>query len=462
MAHANVTGSGVSRQAQFRRRFIFSLFTLIYISVMATAAAQDIVITEIMFNPDGDENAREFVEVMNRSDADVSLAGWLIGDGAAWDEIIPATGDNPILPAGAFALIFDPDYFTVDDPYPDIPSDTPLFTVADKALGSRGLSNTAAEPVSIITADGDTASVVHYDIGCPPGHSWERIIPGGGDGPDNFTPSIISGGSPGQANTVTDIGDVVPGSLLLSEVMAAPTDGAPEWVEIFNASGDPVDLFGWGIVDGSGGTSARIPAHNFIEPGRYGVLTASDGVSVPPGAANIAVSGFPTLNNDGDRLLLLTPSGAISDSMVYDDAPAGVSLERTVLRASAGIWNASAAHEGSTPGAANSILFDPDDRTGAILLTIAPNPFADRTTISYELPCPLARVTLAVYDRRGRRVALLRDGEESGSRWSGTWDGRSDGARVPSGPYIVHLEAVDRTGGGVLTAKEIAVAGARL
>ncbi len=91
-----------------------------------------------------------------------------------------------------------------------------------------------------------------------------------------------------------------------------------------------------------------------------------------------------------------------------------------------------------------------------------PNPFADRTTISYELPCPLARVTLAVYDRRGRRVALLRDGAESGSRWSGTWDGRSDGARLPLGPYIVHMEAVGRTGGGVLTAKEIAVVGAHL
>ena len=174
------------------------------------SAAQDIVITEVMFNPDGDENAREYVEVMNRSDTGVSLAGWLIGDGAAWDEIIPVAGGNPILPAGAYALILDPDYFTVDDPYPDIPPETPLFTVEDKALGSRGLSNSAAEPVSIITAAGDTASVVHYDIDCPPGHSWERIMPDGGDGPDNFTPSIIPGGSPGRANTVTDIGDVVP------------------------------------------------------------------------------------------------------------------------------------------------------------------------------------------------------------------------------------------------------------
>ncbi len=58
--------------------------------VSGHASAQDVIISEIMFNPDGDENAREFVEIMNRSEADISIEGWMAGDGAAWDEIIPA------------------------------------------------------------------------------------------------------------------------------------------------------------------------------------------------------------------------------------------------------------------------------------------------------------------------------------------------------------------------------------
>jgi hypothetical protein len=165
--------------------------------------AETIVINEVMFNPDGDENAREYVELINLSEEPVSLEGFIIGDGTGFDAIIPAQENQWTVPAGSFALIVDPDYFDSGELYEGIPPDTPLFTVGDKAIGSRGLSNSTAEPVSLISSAGDTLSVITYSLDCPPGHSWERIIPESGGAGTNFAPSVKTGGTPGRSNSVT-------------------------------------------------------------------------------------------------------------------------------------------------------------------------------------------------------------------------------------------------------------------
>ncbi|MFC1694029.1 lamin tail domain-containing protein, partial [Candidatus Latescibacterota bacterium] len=130
-----------------------------------------VVINEVMFNPDGNENAREYVEILNLSGEPVSLEGWIVGDGTGFDLIVPFKEGVWNIPADSFGLIMDPDYFEAGEPYSGIPGNIPLFTVIDKAIGSRGLSNSAAEPVYLISDGGDTLSVVTYDTDCSPGHS---------------------------------------------------------------------------------------------------------------------------------------------------------------------------------------------------------------------------------------------------------------------------------------------------
>lgn len=66
-----------------------------------------------------------------------------------------------------------------------------------------------------------------------------------------------------------------------------------------------------------------------------------------------------------------------------------------------------------------------------------PNPFADRTTISYELPED-ARVTLEVYDLLGHRVAVLVDEVRTAGRHEVRFDAASD---VASGVYVYRLRA---------------------
>jgi hypothetical protein len=65
-----------------------------------------------------------------------------------------------------------------------------------------------------------------------------------------------------------------------------------------------------------------------------------------------------------------------------------------------------------------------------------PNPLDRATTLRFDLP-ETAHVRLAVYDVLGRAVAVLVDGEREAGRHEATFDG----APLPSGTYLVRLEA---------------------
>jgi hypothetical protein len=76
----------------------------------------------------------------------------------------------------------------------------------------------------------------------------------------------------------------------------------------------------------------------------------------------------------------------------------------------------------------------------ALDLSCYPNPFNPRTTVSYTVPSR-ARVTVAVYDARGARVAVLFDGERNAGSYAIDWDGRTaSGAVASSGVFFARIE----------------------
>ena len=71
-----------------------------------------------------------------------------------------------------------------------------------------------------------------------------------------------------------------------------------------------------------------------------------------------------------------------------------------------------------------------------------PNPFNPSTHVRYELPTA-ARVSLAIYDVRGRLVERLVEGEQPAGRHEVLFEPRG----LASGVYLAHL----RVGGQVRT-----------
>ena len=71
----------------------------------------------------------------------------------------------------------------------------------------------------------------------------------------------------------------------------------------------------------------------------------------------------------------------------------------------------------------------------------SPNPFRTETSLNYSLP-HRERVSIGVYDVRGRLVRTLVDRFQDAGRYVATWNGRdSRDTRMASGIYIVRYQA---------------------
>jgi hypothetical protein len=78
--------------------------------------------------------------------------------------------------------------------------------------------------------------------------------------------------------------------------------------------------------------------------------------------------------------------------------------------------------------------------TKPVLTSCSPNPFRDRTQISYALPTE-GNVSLRVYDATGRTVRTLASGHQRAGSYSVTWDSRDNrGREVPRGVYFYRLD----------------------
>lgn len=178
-----------------------------------------------------------------------------------------------------------------------------------------------------------------------------------------------------------------PGDVVINEIMADPQPvvGIPdaEFAEVHNTTATATfDLAGWTFTDGS--TTATLPAF-LLAPGAYAVITDDASAALFTGVPNvIAVTTFPSLNNDGDPLELKNDAGTLIDAVSYElswyqDAvkeDGGWTLERidpSTPCSSAANWTACDDPDGGTPAAQNSVFAIVTDTTEPVLLSVQVN-----------------------------------------------------------------------------------------
>lgn len=157
--------------------------------------------------------------------------------------------------------------------------------------------------------------------------------------------------------------------LVITEIMADPSPqvGLPnaEYVEIRNRSGSAVNLQGWKLTDGS--STGTVSSSVILEADSSIVFCANGQVAgLSVFGRTIGLTGFPSLNNDEDLLMLKSPDGLLIHVVAYSSSwhdnnvkkDGGWSLEMVDITNPCGgreNWRSSTDIKGGTPGKTNSV-----------------------------------------------------------------------------------------------------------
>jgi hypothetical protein len=150
-------------------------------------------------------------------------------------------------------------------------------------------------------------------------------------------------------------------SVVINEIMYAPRNNEPEWVELFNNTAETLNLKKWKIGDAV--SSSVISTGNlYMQPYSYLVLAKDSSILLYyPDVINIHKLSFPALNNTGDAVVIKDSLNSIIDSLFYTPSWGGAdnkSLERISpdgLSVSQVNWGTSVNRYRATPGFKNSL-----------------------------------------------------------------------------------------------------------
>ena len=294
----------------------------------------DLIINEVMPNPAAvPDSAGEWVEVYNPTNDPIDLLSLLIQDNVGSHTIgtsvvVPSHGyavlgrsDDPSLNGGVF----------VDYQYAGIflANGGDEVTLLDGATVVSGMNYGSSQSgrsralrcalLPTVPANYPSTSTAltfgDGDAGTP--GAYNQIEPdldndGIGDSCDLFPADPTNGLAPGLA----------PGDLVINEILPDPTnvpDSQGEWIEIYNARPDDVDLLGLTVADNFGAFDITT---SVVVPGRgFALLT----INADPGQNGIGVAGDVQYNgiflaNGGDEVEIRSGAVVIARAE-YDEPP---------------------------------------------------------------------------------------------------------------------------------------------
>lgn len=188
-------------------------------------------------------------------------------------------------------------------------------------------------------------------------------------------------------------------AIVIDEIMADPSPqvGLPnnEWIELKNISSTPINLQNWRLADASG-QSGPMPSF-ILQPDSFvTVCTASAVPLLSAFGQTIAVTSFPSLDNDGEILSIKSATGKTMHAIEYSSAwyqnelkkDGGWTLEMIDTKnpcAMSDNWKASIGTIGGTPGYKNSVDAIITDNKAPVLLNAYTND-ATTLTLNYDEP----------------------------------------------------------------------------
>jgi hypothetical protein len=242
-----------------------------------------IVINEFLPNPVGADAEGEFIELKNTGEEEVNLKDWQLDDseGGSSSYVIL----EGILIQGGEAVAFQ--------------------------RSTTGLAlNNGGDEVRLFSPDGETKDEHSYDVSVSEGVVRARDEDGAWQWSATATPgeaNIIYWEQEGEEESEDD--QEYSDSIIINEFLTNPTgsDTTTEFIELKNTGEEEVDLEGWELDDGDGGSGRHdISAGEKLAAGEIKVFWRSD--------TKIA------LNNSGDEVRLFSPNREEKASYTYEEA----------------------------------------------------------------------------------------------------------------------------------------------
>ncbi len=228
-------------------------------------------ITEIMAHANAGTDA-EFIELKNVGTEPIDLTGTRFTLGVAFDfgssevaSLFP--GEYLVVVASVydFSLLYDADAINIAGEY-------------------GGQLEEDGERIELAATYDEVVAAFSYDAG------WFALTeqldaysltivddsadPATWDDESAWRPGSFRGGSPGA----DDPGSTPdPGAVVINEIMAHPADGNSDWIELYNATGQDIDIGGWHLAAGGSGAQAffdyQIETNTMIPAAAYLVLS---------------------------------------------------------------------------------------------------------------------------------------------------------------------------------------------
>ncbi len=312
------------------------------------AKETSLIITEVMASnkitiADNKGGYSDYIEIFNSGDKTVNLAGFGLTDNPS--KLLAWRFPDVDIRAGEHLLVFASGGGAVDT---DLEAG---YIHTDFRVAAYEETIVLSNPLGLIL-DTVTVSESQSDI------SYSRVYLGEGGYSDEWEKT--SRATPGYTNSqqgyeqyMTD-NPIAFGPVIINEVMASnseyvtETDGGTyDWIELYNQSGQSVNLLGYGLTDNPGNPAKWRMPDVTLGPGEYKVVLAS-GLDVKK---NYIHTNFK-LSASGDVLALFDADGALLDKYIVEPVPHGVSLGRA--QGESGVFY----FEKPTPGAANGAHSD--------------------------------------------------------------------------------------------------------
>jgi hypothetical protein len=317
-----------------------------------------------------------------------------------------------------------------------------LIVWADEDPGQTGLHATfklSASGESVVFSSTPTVVLDATTFGAQTQNLTIARVPNGAgpfvQGPPTF------GSHNGYGNSLAAGAVVINEFMADNDLFPDPAGEMDDWVELYNTTGADLDLGGLYLSDDLAAPAKwQFPAETAIAAGGFLVVWADEDLAQPGLHAAFKLSA------GGESLVLSNPNLAVVDATTFGAQQTNVATAR-YPDGSGGFVTTST----PTPGAPNDVTTGVDvGLAGCLTLAPAyPNPLRDSTTIALNVP-RRERVSLRVYDVKGRLVSTLVDRELTPGPYLFPFDARG----LASGVYLYRLRgATGEVAGRMLVVK---------